>query len=120
MLASEALTSRSAVHASDVATEAPMSWMLVRMLARASVTHTAMRRLVAAAAARVGRLSSSCEPWIAARHAISRLALFKFIAAQTCHILSGAADRDVAYSLPKWRNIYLLITYLLARIPYCL
>ena len=116
MLASEALTSRSAVRASDVATEAPMSWML----ARASVTHTAMRRLVAAAAARVGRLSSSCEPWIAARHAISRLALFKFIAAQTCHILSGAADRDVAYSLPKRRNIYLLITYLLARIPYCL
>ena len=47
MLASEALTSRSAVRASDVATEAPMSWML----ARASVTHTAMRRLVAAAAA---------------------------------------------------------------------
>ena len=35
---------------------------------RASATLTAIRRLVAAAAARVGRRSSSCEPWIAARH----------------------------------------------------
>ena len=56
---------RSAARACELTMEARM----LRALARTSATLAAMRRLVVAAAARVGRPAARSEPWMAPRQA---------------------------------------------------